>query len=174
MLVKDIYTGSFASAYPREFVNINGTLFFNARDATHGRELWKSDGTTAGTVLVKDIAPDLVSSHPTTLTNIGGTLFFGASGGLWKSDSTGSGTVEVRFFGSRSWEGVSSLTNVNGTLFFVGQSDATGLNLWKSDGTNSGTTLVRPLIVASSGSTDLVNVNGTLYFKALDATDNTR
>ena len=39
--------------------NVNGTLFFTANDGTHGHELWKSDGTAAGTVLVKDIIPGI-------------------------------------------------------------------------------------------------------------------
>ena len=37
--------------------NVNGTLFFAATTRRNGYELWKSDGTAAGTVLVKDIWP---------------------------------------------------------------------------------------------------------------------
>ena len=42
---------------PTSLTNVNGTLFFTANDGTNGTELWKSDGTAAGTVLVKDINP---------------------------------------------------------------------------------------------------------------------
>ena len=42
---------------PSNLTDVNGTLFFAADDGTHGDELWKSDGTAAGTVLVKDINP---------------------------------------------------------------------------------------------------------------------
>ena len=43
---------------PSSLTGVGGTLFFTADDGIHGRELWKSDGTKAGTVLVKDIDPD--------------------------------------------------------------------------------------------------------------------
>ena len=86
---------------PRELTNVNGTLFFSADDGgSTRRELWKSDGTTAGTVLVKDIWPGLGSSSPRELTNVNGTLFFSArefsnNFELWKSDGTAAGTVLV-------------------------------------------------------------------------------
>ena len=43
-----------------------------------GRELWQSDGTAAGTALVKDINPGTYSPGPSYLTAVGGTLFFTA------------------------------------------------------------------------------------------------
>ena len=39
-------------------------VYFSATDATHGDELWRSDGTAAGTVLVKDINPGSAGSVP--------------------------------------------------------------------------------------------------------------
>ena len=43
---------------------VGDTLFFTADDGVNGNELWKSDGTEAGTVLVKDINPGSGSSSP--------------------------------------------------------------------------------------------------------------
>jgi ELWxxDGT repeat protein len=76
----DINPGS-ASSSPDNLTNVNGVLFFTANDGTDGTELWKSDGTAAGTVLVQDINPGSADSSPLWLTNVSGTLFFSAFDG---------------------------------------------------------------------------------------------
>jgi ELWxxDGT repeat protein len=73
-----------------DLTNVNGALFFRWFDGTHGGELWTSDGTAAGTKLVKDLAPGPEGSSAYDLTNVDGTLFFGADDGthgieLWKT-----------------------------------------------------------------------------------------
>ena len=91
-------------SWPSHFADVGGTLFFTANDGIHGYELWKSNGTNAGTVLVKDIQPDARGGDdygPGSLTGVGGTLFFTADDGihgseLWKSDGTKAGTVLVK------------------------------------------------------------------------------
>ncbi|GBE39483.1 hypothetical protein BMS3Bbin08_02106 [bacterium BMS3Bbin08] len=57
-MVKDINPDS-SSSSPNDLTNVNGTLFFSADDGTNGCEPWKSDGTTAGTVMIADINPGL-------------------------------------------------------------------------------------------------------------------
>src|SRR4029453_14987646 len=63
-------------------------------------ELWKSDGTAAGTVLLKDTIPGSAGGRPQELTNVRGALFFSASTSglgreLWRSDGTTSGTAQA-------------------------------------------------------------------------------
>src|SRR5262249_5413244 len=65
-----------AGSDPGPFVTIGAITLFAANDGVHGRELWRTDGTEEGTVLVKDISPGPENSNPTSLTNVNGTLFF--------------------------------------------------------------------------------------------------
>jgi ELWxxDGT repeat protein len=46
------------------------TVFFNGCDEINGCELWKSDGTPEGTVLVKDIFPGGWDSDPKYITEM--------------------------------------------------------------------------------------------------------
>src|SRR5262245_1794554 len=87
-LVLDSNTKTFHSSVSG-LVATGPTTYFIADDGIHGRELYKSDGTAAGTVLVKDILPGSASLEPNQLTNVNGTLFFTANDGttgreLWK------------------------------------------------------------------------------------------
>jgi len=81
--VKDINPGGGnAGSLPNELTAVNGVLYFTAFDEEHGMELWKSDGTEAGTVLVADIRPGAQGSYPRELAFVNGALFFAADDGL--------------------------------------------------------------------------------------------
>src|SRR5437762_9571495 len=56
MFVSDINTAT-AGSDPEHFVTLGSNLYFSATDQAHGNELWKTDGTAAGTSLVADINP---------------------------------------------------------------------------------------------------------------------
>ncbi len=158
---------------PSTFAVVGSTLYFVAGTAATGVELWKSDGTSAGTVLVKDISLGTASSTPRNIINVAGTLYFSANDGsgyeLWKSDGTAGGTVPVKEI--RLGPGGSNprnLTNVGGTLYFVADDGPTGNEIWKSDGTVAGTVLVKDILpgFTYSSVSSLTNVGGTLYFLA--------
>ena len=187
MLVKYI-TPSNPNDHPTNLINVNGTLFFTETSGRNGVELWRSNGTAAGTVLLKHVNIPAGGNAP-YLANVNGTLFF--TGGdsshgyeLWRSNGTGAGTTLVAdiFPGdyppgdyptttphsSRPGE----LTNVNGTLFFSANDGVHGRELWQSNGTAAGTSLVADIGPASAGSypTQLANIAGTLFFSANDHT----
>jgi ELWxxDGT repeat protein len=160
VLVKDIDPSDAQSdeEYGPEMADVDGTLFFTADDGAHGSELWTSDGTEVGTVLVKDIHLGDYSGDPSSLTAVGDSLFFTARDGshgqeLWKSDGSEPGTVLVKDVWPGSGSGYyrhSSLTEVGGTLFLAADDGTHGSELWKSDGTGPGTVLVEDINVGGA------------------------
>gem|GEM_PF-308120 len=185
VMVKDTYTGSsLTSQYsPFYLTAVGNTLFFQGYDITYGKALWKSDGTTAGTVRVKDIYTSGTGNGPIYLTAIGNTLFFqgydATNGyGLWKSDGTTAGTVMVKDTDpSSTSNGPNQLTVVGNTLFFAGYDSTNGFALWKSDGTTAGTVMVKDIYTGSSLSSSygvlyyLTAVGNTLFFEGYDSTN---
>ncbi|GBE72833.1 hypothetical protein myaer87_00600 [Microcystis aeruginosa NIES-87] len=142
--------------------------------------MWKSDGTAAGTVLVKNIHPGSGGSFPGGLTAVGNTLYFTANDSvngyeLWKSNGTSAGTVLVADIrpGVPS-SGPRNLRVADNTLYFTADDGVNGRELWKSDGTAAGTVLVANIRSGASGSIsssdpfNLTVVGNTLYFSAND------
>lgn len=173
MALGDLNPGSASGiTLPTATATISDTTFFIGTDPAHGNELWVSDGTPAGTRILKDIYPGMNGSGITKLTPSGQSLFFMANDGshgpeLWVSDGTEIGTVMV----ADLWLGTngstpSLLTDRNGTLFFSAFDGLSGIELWSTDGTITGTVQVKDITLGagSSNPRNLVTVNDDLFF----------
>src|SRR5207247_1624279 len=157
---KDVNAASFDAVGDGPVVSA-GRFFFTAKTSDAGTELYVTDGTAAGTGLLRDIVPGPESSYPGSLTDVNGTLFYvtytgpgGAAKDLWKTDGTPEGTMLVKA-GVVSVPGSGGVTPplmaAGGTLFFSGQDAAHGSELWKSDGTEAGTVLVKDIRPGPAG-----------------------
>ncbi len=87
-LVADINPGEFGSN-PEQLTFVGDTLYFTASTKLHGPAIWKTDGTAAGTVMVKDVGP-APWDYPRnmTLLAVGDTLYFTAGDGNYGLSST--------------------------------------------------------------------------------------
>jgi ELWxxDGT repeat protein len=165
-LVKQIAPGA-AGSDPRELTDVNGTLYFVA----NGSQLWKSNGTDAGTMMIKTFLSS--NDTPAGLTNVNGILYFVADDienglELWRSDGTAAGTRVVKDInpGGASSE-PSLLTSMNGILYFTAYHPSTGRELWRSNGTVAGTVLVKEFIAGPDGPVQITEpgvMGNAMYF----------
>ncbi|ATB31570.1 ELWxxDGT repeat protein [Melittangium boletus] len=159
---------------PSDLVDFQGTLFFtiNFQGAPNG--LWKSDGTEAGTVRVKEF-----TEGPDYLTPMGARLFFVAQDAaagreLWISDGSSAGTRRLKDItpGVESSNPTALTVLKRQLLFFsevAGEGEAPGrTQLWRSNGTEAGTQLVRDLGPGSSLANARLRVGDTLFFSIAD------
>lgn len=180
-LVIDIVVGAGSGVAEGTSYAVGPThLFFTPQSMIIGDELWSSDGTEEGTVLVKDIWEGGGVSYPTYLTFLQSTCFFVAEDAehgteLWKSDGTTEGTVLVKDIipgpvsgaeVSLSLQGMFASEHL-GLVFFRAHTDVTQpQELWRTDGTEGGTVPVRQAIPGPGvASPDFfVEVEGIVYF----------
>lgn len=159
-LLKDISPGS-ASSKIYDFYTLpnNDILFIATATPSTQTGIYKSDGSTAGTIMLRN----LQNCSPVT-PYLSKNYFLARSNGhiLWRTDGTVSGTDSIL---TPSLAGGSSLSQVNNLLFFAGVTNFnsnTNKSLWRSDGTSAGTfSLVDN---SYSGLKFFNTVNNTLLF----------
>jgi ELWxxDGT repeat protein len=171
ILVKDINTTP-ASISPYRLCNCGPYFYFSASNEATGAELWRSDGTTQGTVMLKDVFPGSapgVSDQQFACLN-GSLLFAGqtsATGSeLWKTDGTENGTQLLKEIFPGPVSGVfGNFIEHNGKLFFFGRDPSTGVPvLWQTDGSTGGTTSVTPLGTTSGSVLSLGHYSNGFHF----------
>ncbi|PHR88647.1 MAG: hypothetical protein COA80_17930, partial [Leeuwenhoekiella sp.] len=157
-----------------ESVTLNDITYFVGADEQHGKELWKTDGTRKGTVMVKDILPGSRGSEVQNLFVFKGAIYFSADDGilgseLYKTDGTKNGTVLVKDIQPypRVGSQPGNFAIYNDELFFSASPVySSAHNLYKTDGTAEGTQLVHQIMEGGSGVyTSLTVANDKLYFR---------
>lgn len=186
------YTGSQTMPHsPTSFFleNTNGLALFMARDSANGNELWCTDGTTAGTALVKDIAPGATGSlynfsNENAFKLPNNTILFGASAlpygyEPWVTDGTTAGTHLVKDIAPGPYS--SNMNAYNAAIFnniaiIVATDSALGQNPYITNGTDTGTYLLKdifPLNGNSTGATFLkAKLSNGVFFTGKDSLKN--
>ncbi len=160
----------FKYRYLRKIVVAGQYAYFSAKFGNDSSQLWRTDGTVAGTIALTSSTVATVNTDNMAASN--GMLYFRTNGDptfdakneLWKTDGTLAGTSQI---GTRSTATtffvIDNMADVNGTLYFKGY-DFTSTPphaLWKSNGTDAGTVKVKAIDPQT-----IVNLNGTAYFAA--------
>lgn len=147
-LLVDLCPGACGAAWLQSYLQLAASgelVYFAADDGVHGQELWVTDGTVAGTRLVRDLAPGLRSSQPSSFTAVGNRVFFTADDSvhgreLWVSDGAAVGTSLVADLAAGAasiWVGAG--LELGGNLLFSLSGPGEPDTLWRSDGTAFGT-----------------------------------
>lgn len=186
-LVRDINTATHpnvSSSSNLEYVqmsnpkNIGGTIYFAGYSSEFQGELWKTDGTFAGTVMVKDISvnntnPFRQSSIHKIFNKVGNNVYFSANDGLngielWKTSELTGNTEMIADInvGNNNNFGPDSFTEVNNTIYFTQNTSETPGNtqIWKTNGIETGTIQITSLPTGYLSLEELFYKNNIIYF----------
>ncbi|WP_296385964.1 ELWxxDGT repeat protein [Winogradskyella sp.] len=171
---KDVYLGP-PSSDPHDFTLFNGEYYFSANDGvSHGREIWKTDGTAAGTVFYLDVIPGIGFSNPDQLNVVSSNLTFVANHDtvgreLFKTNGSGNLGL-IRNIHPTGDSNPLNVTSIDNTLYFNANNGSVGIELWKSNGNTSlGTTLVKDInVTGDSNPSKFIKVGTDIFFVADD------
>ncbi|MDF2436066.1 MAG: hypothetical protein K0Q95_442 [Bacteroidota bacterium] len=182
--VKDSIFVSNTGSLVKLIGDLNGELLYVKRSTTSSTsnfQLWKSDGTAGGTVMIKQFGgnPLGTAGDPNNFTFAGSKMFFtvadAAGRELWVTDGSTMGTNMVIDLapgfvtGTIPYSGAENQAMVayNGKVYFAGSTTGADPELYSSDGTAVGTTVVYQYAGASGCNPDHFKVwNNELYFAA--------
>ncbi len=177
VLVKDINPGAGHAIrrnylpQQRDYKVFASALFFAADSGGSYSQLWHSDGTEAGTALVKNVCSGCNANNFSTgeFTILNDTLYLISEiKDMWRSDGTTDGTVQVQGPFAANWPNFPKyLTAADGALYMSGGNDVFTPDLWISDGTEAGT---REVINFTDYGTphQFSALNGKVYFLSDD------
>lgn len=127
------------SSNPINLVSAGEQVFFQANDGGNS-ELWRSDGTSAGTIELSAFNPTSCCASLDRVTGFQSALYFRKNSlELWRSDGTVAGTSLFHSFP----HGVTSIFGTPNALYFSGDDSDAVSEFWKSDGTPAGTALFK-------------------------------
>lgn len=157
-------------------VATNDAVYMSASTPLTGHELWKTDGTSSGTVLVKDFIPGEADGEFLYLTALQNQLVFIANDpdagvSLWKTNGTNTELIKDLSI-PLSYHYVSKFVkNTSGNVIYFDFNDSVhGAELWKTDGTAEGTVLVKDIVPGNGGSIingfyESIMADDILYFR---------
>ncbi len=192
-MVRDVNVGAGSVGFSTNYIAAlpGGRAVFRGNDGVSGEELWITDGTSAGTTLLKELNPGFVGTYarsgsPRHFASLGdGRVAFFADDGvvgseLWVTDGTTAGTTLVRdIVPGASYPSVYGAVGLENGRAVFGMNDrtgTTGTELWVTDGTTAGTSLLKDIRPGSAGSS-IANLtfigNGRAMFDANDGVTGT-
>lgn len=168
--------------YPEnvDAITFNGQIFFTLDDERHGKEFWRTNGTEAGTQLIKDINPDEESGMGTIYGILEDKIIFSANDGVhgsevWVTQGTRSSTKMIQDLNPGPQGSIYSGVILGDYFYFSGIGSG-GRELYRTQGEENSISLVKDFYQGvnfsgdpnSGDPTELTVAGNNIYMHARD------